>query len=79
MNAGDYDVFVRKYDAKGGAVWTQQFGGRAHEELLSIAVDASGVYAAGVTDGALTNQRSHGSDDAFVVKLADGAAGTPLK
>ena len=51
VNAGDYDVFVRKYDAKGGAVWTQQFGGRAHEELLSIAVDASGAYAAGVTGG----------------------------
>jgi hypothetical protein len=79
VNAGDYDVFVRKYDAKGGAVWTQQFGGRAHEELLSIAVDASGVYAAGVTGGALGNQRSHGSDDAFVVKLADGAARQPLK
>ena len=75
VNAGDYDVFVRKYDAKGGAVWTQQFGGRAHEELLGIAVDASGVYAAGVTEGALASQRSHGSDDAFVVKLADGAAG----
>jgi hypothetical protein len=79
VNAGDYDVFVRKYDAEGGAVWTQQFGGRAHEELLSIAVDASGVYAAGVTGGALGNQRSHGSDDAFVVKLADGAARQPLK
>ena len=79
VNAGDYDVFVRKYDAKGGAVWTQQFGGRAHEELLSIAVDVSGVYAAGVTGGALGNQRSHGSDDAFVVKLADGAARQPLK
>jgi hypothetical protein len=75
VNAGDYDVFVRKYDLNGGAVWTQQFGGSAHEELLSIAVGASGIYAAGVTDSALTGQRSHGSDDAFVVKLADGAAG----
>jgi hypothetical protein len=79
VNAGDYDVFVRKFDLKGGAVWTQQFGGSAHEELLSIAVDASGVYAAGVTEGALAGQRSHGSDDAFVVKLADGAARPPLK
>lgn len=75
VNAGDYDVFIRKYDAMGGAVWTQQFGSGAHDELLSIAVDASGVYAAGVTGGALGNQRSRGSDDAFVVKLADAQAG----
>ena len=74
VNAGDYDVFVRKYDVKGGAVWTKQFGSSAHDELLGIAVDASGVYAAGVTEGALPGQRSRGSDDAFVVKLADGAA-----
>jgi hypothetical protein len=79
LNVGDYDVFVRKYDVKGGVAWTQQFGGRAHEELLGIAVDASGVYAAGVTEGALTSQPSHGSDDAFIVKLADDAAGKPPK
>ena len=74
VNEGDYDVFVRKYDVKGDAAWTMQFGSSAHDELLGIAVDASGVYAAGVTEGALPGQRSHGSDDAFVVKLADGAA-----
>ena len=79
MNAGDYDVFVRKYDVKGGAAWTKQFGSSSHDELLGIAVDASGVYAAGVTEGALPGQRSYGTDDAFVVKLADGAARTPLK
>ena len=74
QNAGDYDVYVRKFDTNGGLTWTQQFGSNAHEELLSIAVDASAVYAAGVTDGTLVNDRSHGSDDAFVVKLTDGAA-----
>lgn len=79
LNGGDYDVFVRKYDLNGRAAWTQQFGGSAHEELLGIAVDASGVYAAGVTEGALTGGRSHGSDDAFVVKFADGAARAPSR
>jgi hypothetical protein len=68
-NAGDFDAFVRKYDRNGGEVWTQQFGSTGHEELLGIAVDASGVYAAGVTDGSLPGQESHGSVDAFVVKL----------
>ena len=78
QNAGDYDVYVRKFDVSGGTVWTQQFGSSAHEELLSIAVDASAVYAAGVTDGALATQ-SRGSDDAFVVKLTDGAASDRLR
>jgi hypothetical protein len=79
MNAGDYDVFVRKYDMNGGVAWTQQFGSSAHEELLSVDVDTTAVYAAGVTDGALTAQRSHGSEDAFIVKLTDGAARNLLK
>jgi hypothetical protein len=79
VNAGDYDVFVRKFDVNGGLAWTQQFGSSAHDELLSITVDGSAVYAAGVTDGALTTQRSRGSEDAFIVKLRDGAAATLLK
>ena len=74
VNAGDYDGFVRKFNVNGGVVWTQQFGSSAHDELLSVAADGSGVYAAGVTDGALGNQRSRGSEDAFVVKLTDGGA-----
>lgn len=68
-NAGDFDAFVRKFDLDGAHMWTQQFGSKGHEELLGIAADASGVYAVGVTDGALPGQKSHGSVDAFVVKL----------
>jgi len=68
-NAGDFDAFVRKYTLNGGEVWTQQFGSKGHEELLGIAADASGVYAVGVTDGALPGQENHGSVDAFVIKL----------
>jgi hypothetical protein len=70
-NAGDSDAFVRKYDAGGRLLWTRQFGSKGHDELLGIAVDASGVYAAGVTDGALPGQQSKGSFDAFVVKLQE--------
>ena len=79
VNAGDYDAFVRKYDAGGRVLWTQQFGSRAHDEVLSIIVDGSGVYAAGVTDGALPGQRNNGGFDAFVVKLADAAARQDLQ
>ena len=68
-NAGDFDAFVRKYDLNGGEAWTRQFGSSGHDEVLGIGVDASGVYAAGVTGGALPGQRSHGGGDAFVIKL----------
>jgi hypothetical protein len=74
VNAGDYDVFVRRFDVNGGVAWTHQFGSSAHDELLSIAVGGAGVYAAGVTGGVLGNQRSRGSEDAFIVKLTDGGA-----
>jgi hypothetical protein len=74
QNAGDYDMFVRRFDVNGAVTWTQQFGSAAHDELLGVAVDGASVYAAGVTDGALTAERSHGSEDAFVIKLTDAAA-----
>jgi hypothetical protein len=72
-SAGDFDAFVRKYDLDGGEVWTRQFGSNGHDEVLGIGVDASGVYAAGAAGGALPGQRSHGSVDAFVVKLVDAS------
>ena len=74
VNAGDYDALVRKYDLGGRVLWTKQFGSAAHDEVLGIAADASGVYAVGVTEGALPGQRSKGSSDAFIVKLGDPPA-----
>ena len=74
VNAGDYDALVRKYDRGGRVLWTKQFGSAAHDEVLGIVADASGVYAVGVTDGALPGQRSKGSSDAFIVKLGDAPA-----
>lgn len=68
-NAGDADAFVRSYDVRGSHIWTQQFGSSGRDEVLGIAVDASGVYATGVTGGALPGQTTTGSFDAFVVTL----------
>jgi hypothetical protein len=69
INRGDSDVFVRKFDTAGNTEWTQQLGGKGHDELLGIAADASDVYAVGVTDAALPGQVNRGSVDGFVVKL----------
>jgi hypothetical protein len=63
---GDGDAFVRKYDADGNEVWTRQFGTAAFDLGLGIAVDASGIYMAGITGGTLPGQASAGGFDAFV-------------
>ncbi|MEI9962278.1 MAG: hypothetical protein WDM76_14435 [Limisphaerales bacterium] len=36
-----YDVFVVKYDTKGGVVWAQKFGGTNDDRGSGVAVDAS--------------------------------------
>jgi hypothetical protein len=74
--AGGHDTYVRKYDAAGTEVWTRQFGTGSHDIAHGISVDASGVYVAGFTEGALPGQTSSGSIDAFVRKY--DAAGTEV-
>ena len=68
VNTGNGDAFVRKYDALGTEVWTRQFGSTSLDQANGVAVDASGVYVAGETLGALSGQISAGSKDAFVRK-----------
>jgi uncharacterized protein (TIGR03437 family) len=69
-NLGSTDAFVRKYDADGNELWTRQFGTNAPDEALGAAVDATGVYVAGRTAGALPGQTSGslGQDDGFLRK-----------
>ncbi|MGH8649468.1 MAG: hypothetical protein ACREUP_09210, partial [Burkholderiales bacterium] len=59
--AGGVDAFVRKYDASGNEQWTRQFGTADGEHAYGVAVDASGVYVAGRTNGALA-QPAQNSD-----------------
>ncbi len=65
-SAGNADAFLRKYDADGTEVWTRQFGTDALDIATAIAVDGSGVYVAGVTEGALPGQTYGGDLDAFL-------------
>jgi hypothetical protein len=53
QSAGGVDAFVRKYDVDGTEIWTRQFGTAGIDEVLAIAVDGTGVYVAGDTQGAL--------------------------
>jgi hypothetical protein len=66
-NLGGADVFVRKYNTDGRHQWTRQFGTTAYDIGISVAVDNTGVYVTGYTEGDLrgTNQ---GGADVFVRK-----------
>lgn len=67
-SAGFVDAFLRKYDDHGTELWTAQFGTSAFDIATGVAVDASGVYVAGRTLGALPGQISAGAQDAYVRK-----------
>ncbi len=72
---GQSDAFVRKYDPNGNELWTRQFGTPGNDQALGIAVDATGVYMAGFTDGTFPERTSRGGQDAFVRKYSlDGDA-----
>ena len=72
-STGGRDVFVRRFNFDGSDVWTRQFECSHDEVTRGVSVDASGVYVAGSTRGALSGQASAGGADAFVRKYdADG-------
>jgi hypothetical protein len=42
FKVGDYDVFLRKYNATGAVVWTRQFGTADSDSAYDVALDSSG-------------------------------------
>lgn len=64
---GGLDAFLRKYDASGNVLWTQQLGTAGTDYAVGVAVDASGVYLYGQSDGNLAGANV-GAEDLFVVK-----------
>ncbi|MEI9863168.1 MAG: hypothetical protein WDN00_01135 [Limisphaerales bacterium] len=80
-----FDVFVVKYDTKGGVVWAQKFGGTKDDRGSGVAVDASHqCYITGYFESTnfiiggvtLTNYAPNGNSSLFVAKL--GATGNVL-
>lgn len=64
--AGSQDAFVRKYNAAGAILWTQQFGTSGFEIANGVTVSPGGdVFVAGITNGILEGS-SAGTFDAFV-------------
>jgi hypothetical protein len=65
-NAGDYDAFLRKYDADGNELWTREFGTAGFDDIGKVVVTATGVCVAGDVSGALPGQTSEGDFDVYV-------------
>jgi len=74
-NAGDYDIFLARFDSNGNHLWSKSFGGSSSDYGTSVSVDSSGnVYITGefgsstidFGGGALTNA---GGWDIFLAKF----------
>ena len=66
-----YHAFVRAYDEDGNIGWTLRFDVSIDNNAAAIGAGPFGIYVAGSTSGALADQTSTGSVDAFVARLAE--------
>ena len=74
-NAGDYDLFVTKYNAAGVSQWASQLGNANADYPYGLAVDGSGnVYVTGTTSGAFDGNTAAGQQDIFLVKYDSAGA-----
>src|SRR5215207_7879653 len=64
-----YDAFLRRYNADGNELWTEQFGTNGTDRAPAIAVSASSVYVTGSTDGRFRKQKRAGALDGFVTRF----------
>jgi hypothetical protein len=63
---GGFDAFLRKYDPGGQELWTRQFGTALNESAAGVAVDTSGIFVVGATEGTMPGQTRLGALDAFL-------------
>lgn len=76
--AGQFDIYLAKYDSAGSLIWARGFGGASAEESRSLKVDSSGnAYFAGYFQGTAdfdpspnrNDLISQGSDEIFIAKV----------
>ncbi len=67
--AGEYDIFITKYNTSCNRVWTKQFGTTATDKAYGIAIDSSdNIYITGETWGDLDGNSNRGNSDIFLAK-----------
>ncbi|HOW52564.1 MAG TPA: SBBP repeat-containing protein [bacterium] len=66
-NAGEYDLFLTKWNHDGTKVWTKQWGSSASDQAYAVALSGTGrIYVAGQTPGALDGNSNAGWSDVFL-------------
>ena len=72
-NAGNWDVFLARYDGAGNQLWMRQFGTSSSDSANALAPDgAGGVMVAGWTHDSLGGPNA-GSFDVFLARYSTGA------
>ena len=76
INAGEFDVYLAKYDEYGNVIWAQGFGGNGYDDVASVCTDSFGnVFVSGrfmsssITFGGFTLTNTSGDSEMYVVKL----------
>ena len=68
-NAGNYDMFLVKYNASGSKQWSTLFGTPDNDLTSKVDVDPAGnIYVTGYSSGDFDNHTNAGSHDMFLVK-----------
>jgi hypothetical protein len=68
-NAGNYDIYLVKYNSSWTKQWTKQLGTSGRDTAYGVSTDSSdNVYVTGDTNGGLDGNTNAGSYDIFVVK-----------
>jgi hypothetical protein len=76
-NAGDYDMYVRKYDSAGNILWTRQLGTAGHDDAVGLTTDEAGaVYVTGTTPQLLPGATTDGPYG-FLIKFSGTSVPEP--
>ncbi len=70
VNFGETDGYVVKYDGNGGVCWSRVIGGRAADEVLSIAETPNGIVVVGKTNSAeldFAEFDNYGGSDGYIM------------
>jgi len=75
---GGADVFLRRYDTNGNALWTLQTGSVDDDYGYGVAADASRIYIGGYTDSNSIPESLTNGADPFLYKYSPPAPGGPV-
>ena len=67
-SAGEWDIFLTKYNLEGYSEWTIQWGTEGRDCGNGIGADSTGLYITGYVNGSLDNNFYNGGDDLFLTK-----------